>query len=814
MNDLIARSKGYKNLKVTEGQLETELFFTGTKHVTTPFYELADIGKGIQLVRLRANNSDIVFEQFPICVIQLINQTTEDLSISFNTFQFPLSTIAESTPTHFKIIYATSNISDQDFILYGDLNLTTGELAITWDSNIPSSIPGYAVYAVKRQFKIKPYETNNPEEMFAFLPTYGGQLIRNACNQFVSGESAGEIYGINPALFTPYPATSYVDVVTTQFSYQLMYFYHRTQNCGIAVRTDDGNGRGKWFHYNGDDTNIYFGTTEFPTNNLQTRVCSSNYNLILRPMRGNWFDACKWYRESLENESKTWISRGKIVNMVDGDVDDISKHVKDADIFFWGSITTANERTRFVEEFKRIVAYYGSDLKYIVSIYRWQVAAITELYPDLYPPNTHAMSAIDDIIALYPTVRIVWYSIPECWAPNSNWYTTSYNPSYGAPANSIILKATQTPYTQMLDQALQTLYYPQFGNANCRSHTVDILSQITTKGHRCDGIYLDALSGSYGPYGDYRTSLSSSQKGPGSDYWTKGKVECIRQIKSNFRTTQAIPDFVIFSEILEEDVIHHLDFISTYSFILSSADIFFVPGWNVIYSQYIITHTFNETITYLPNSIKDDFDLLMYGISKVFHCGSIISYAWFGDLTAQFLIPQQNDSVDGGSYYSDNWTKYDQYRHAFLKKLNRARHITHGGLYKYFTGKRLRSLYNNWEERLERVGPEFTVGQVVTDGAIGIVIVGADVMSSVWQANTGNRDVTILMTNYKQYSSSFSVTVSVDQFSEITGNLRYLFRRNSDGTRTLIKSFYGHFTEQVTIAQYDLDVLEISSAST
>lgn len=787
--------KGHTTITRVRGGSVTSRVISTEATTASPLFTLANLGSGIQVTRIRANGRDWYFanhNQFVVKIFDaLVPTVTTDIPASVFT-----SVITAQTATTFTVTYDLPGTTTQ-VVLQGVLSLATGGILITASGAIdPVIYPTVGAWGVEIHVPVVPYEIATKSQMCAQIPAMGGISYRDA-TAVLAGPPTADYPGFHGSGHGIYPQTQ----SGTLASHQLACCWHLPSRSCLAIRAKNTDGSGSRFQYTGDGNNCIFIFTYFPPNHLQAQTFNFSTGIELRPMAGDQYDANAYYLGRIEAEAAPFVARGKRKDM-SGAVGHISPLSLDADLMIVMApgnafpptlIPNAAAWTRCATDITRIRADFGTDLKYICQWYSWQANGYDK-YHDLYPPQAGFLTAAAAVANLSGVSQIV-YIIPGAVDPDSLW----------AIANSTSTKIVLDPgnVARIITGFGQSAHnYSEFGNSSMRTHLRDLFALLTTNIPNLKGVYVDIISG-FGCAGDYRLALADADKGVGAPFFNAGKKTWMDLLRTEFKTTQGITNWIQFGEWYDEHMLPMLDSLGgSVDFYPLSLDIV-LDAFSTVYSQYVGNYDYGTA--FLPLDAIDllDYDIKMWRFERKFHQGALLGLSWQG---FDFQLYIEAEAADGHADYATRFVTYQRPMLDFMKVLVRS--LTTLGVRKYHRGRRLRPMPGAVEDRLMRNGYEIAAGPVFPGGIDGVLINGADVQASAWKSDEAGMGVGIILTNHHGDSRAFIITMGAEDYPDIGGGVRYLYE-NVAGVRTLVKSFFGAFIHTVTLSARSLRVFEV-----
>lgn len=746
---------------------------------TTNYYEVEDLGAGYQLSFLRVGHVEWEFAartQFRIKTY-LSGALSTELTAAYFTTQ-----TLDDQGDRFTITYTKSG-ETTTVVVSGVFSETLGELIMEIDSVVLSAavFGARSVWSYSLEYAVQP--AGAEANMCAMLPAFGGVAYRDATTARAT-EQVGDYPGY---LQDTEPLTSNGG----QCGFQMSCCWDHAERDCLAFRRIDADGRGARFRYDGDGSNVLMKFEFFPTNNLATQSVTGTAadGITLHPLRGDWYEACTWYRGCLQRENSAHLSRGKIADM-SGDVGHISSDLLDVDLIigiapgnaFPPTLITNDAAiwSRVVTEVDRVVQYMGENLKYIAHWGTW-VNNGANNWQDNYPALSKFITAYNAVAALSYDIFDVMYTFPAIVDPDSTWYTANSASAFTA------LKSDQTTEIEF---ASGTMISPQsaiqHGHAAARTALRTHLGLMTGQVTDLDGAYYDTLTG-FGPFSDYRDSLTAAQKGPGSSFGESGQKTFLDAVRTEFKVTQDIAQFMMLSEFDDEQKIPYTDSQGVFcldhlNFNITGLNIY-VPAFRTIFSEYVLGFHYGDTFSSLGTlSEATRWDITGWVLERSFHFGQRLGVQWNGFDTIIYLVSQASDT-GLGSLHTAIYALYQEPLLALIKQLSASQSTMN--VREYHRGRRLHPLPGSVDDLIVRNGYVVSAGAVVPGGAAGTIVDQADVQSSVWESDeTGG--IGIILTNHHRDSREFFISMPTHLYPEITGG-RFLVE-NVNGTRTLVKS--------------------------
>lgn len=751
---------------------------------SAPVFEIDDLGSLDQLVYYEANGCSWEFAEQDMFVIHVYDTNNPLQTTPIPASDFVASAVSNLTATTFKITYTFAPLSTT-VVIDGSVNTTTGALTLTHTCAMDTVLtPTFFIWAFEIRLKVKPYEgADTKSKMCVMLPAYGGLLYRDAT-----------------AVLAPTPTCDYPgmhdggifpEVVSGAFAgHQLVSCWHRDLRKAISLRMKGSDGRAERFTYNGDGSSCQFGFYSFPADHLQATTDNSSPALELCPMDGDWYDCSKYYRERIVSETPGFMARGKIK---DGAV---PASRRDADLMI---VMTADQNGRALEEITRLHTFMGS-LNYIVQWYSWRDEA-NDLYPD-FTPDAAWVSDVADVALLANVIQVI-YTFPSVADPDSTFASAMDFPNW------VVLGPTQDNQesTATLDS---THYLMEYGNANFRTAWAALYGDLTADAAAAiAGMYTDAVSGGQAG-GDFRLALAGSNRGPGSPYYNAGKKSLLTTLKTEYRTTQSLPQWLFLGEWADEFMLPLIDSQGTDSSLEPLSYVPLIPSYRTVYSEYVPSFAYGETFygfyangslgTYTTSSLSR-WDIVGWRLSYQFHIGALLGFWWHGFTNVLYLV---SESGDGNSNHASVYSTYHLPLLNFIKAC--AESLDTLSIRKYHRGQRLRPLPGSQDDLLVTDGYTATTGEVVAGGVTGS-IVEPSVQSSVWLSTETGMGVGIVLTNFHDDDETFTIEMTPELWPDMVG--RPYLCVNEDGTRTLVETLGGHLELEVTVPSRGVVLYEL-----
>jgi hypothetical protein len=751
-----------------------------------PVFTVEDLGKNHQLTYYEANGCSWEFAAQSMFVVHLYDSTLPTQVSTIPAEDFVASAVSNLTATTFRITYTFAPLTTT-VVIDGSVNTTTGALTLTHTCAMDTVLtPTYFIWAFEIRLKLKPYEgAGSKSDMTVMFPAYGGLMYRDATTVLADVPTA-DYPGMHDGGIFP-------EVVMAPFAgHQQVTCWHKSLRKSMSMRLKGTDGRGERFTYNGDGSSCQFGFYTFPADHLQATTDNSSPGLELCPMNGDWYDSAKYYRERIVAEAADFVSRGKIK---DGALP-VSR--RDADMMLianvgeagTGQLSETAAYARAVEEFSRIVDFFGSDLKYIVQWYAWRQEG-NDLFPD-FTPKMNLADAITNVDGLGNVTQAI-YVFPSVADRDSTFAGA------GSFGDWVLLGPTQDEQitTGTVDSQHVLM---EFGAAAFRTTWLNVYAALTAEvAAELMGLYIDTVSGNQAG-GDYRLALAGSNRGPGANYYNAGKRSLISAIRTEYRTTQGLANWLLLGEWQDEYMMPYIDSQGASSSLEPLSYVPLMPAYATVYSEYVGRYGYDESFygyyadgaagTYTTASLSR-WDINAWRVAYQFHAGALLGVWWHGWGNVLYLI---SEAGDGLSSHSSVYSTYHLPMLNFMKACVRS--LTTLSVRKYHRGQRLRPLVGSQDDILADEGYQFSSGEVVSGGVTGTVV-EPEVMSSVWLSTETGMGIGIVLTNYHTDDRTFTVSMTPERWPDMVG--RQFLCENDNGTRTLVKQVSGSFSEEITV---------------
>lgn len=765
-------------------------------------FELGDLGFKHQITKLRCNRVEWNFAPGYLAFVTTCEYLSQVLTrVPTDSVIFASSAITAQTSTTFTIEYLIAG--NTKMVVKG--SMASGQMEVWVDSMVidPASTPTLLTHSVHHT-AIRPLVSPpnaDSTTCHALLPYSSGEMIRNAKTSVRTVGVLSPVPAADyPGFRRTYPGTDY----KAGSGFQLSAVWDTSTNQCLAMRIKNPNMRGTAWEFTGTGTAVSFAFLDYPNNNIQTQSATMATRVILRPMKGNWFDACEWYRTEQQSASAVWLGRGKIHS-----ASDYGEARKEADYFI--SLAPGNDSPpelvtndgnkwqRCYDEILRLRAWMGPDVRIYAHWGTWMQNPVYS-WPGHFPAQSSAVQIIVSAASL-PNVYCGLYTFPLIVDPTGDFW------GLDPVGNALLvqLNEAQLPYEEAYAGSLARDHYLwQWGNTDARRQMVLHLADAHSEfDGQIRGIYFDTTSGA-STNGDYRNALSASQKGPGSPYNHEGTAAFIQEVKDEFFGLMGSRMSVI-GEFFAEQLIHKVDsqggYLALYPDILDFA--IMVPAYQTIYGEYV--HRWDFATGGLDSVRADTYDdwlIHMWTQARQFHAGMLMGQQYSGSPDSKlWMVPGPTDT---------------QPLHASLNVYQCAKMMFHRAcaqalrtfdLRKYFRGRRLRPPIDSSEYRLEKYGYEVGTDTPFSGGHSQVTILNQPVDVSVHISDELDA-IGIVFTNFNVSSETFTLRLHNDTHPQIAP-YEYLHVRESDGSRTFVERQQGGLTLEVTIPPSSVVVYEL-----
>lgn len=787
-------TKGRNTVWVVDPDAKTVVSDPTKVALTADGFVLGDLGHKHQLVKLRCNGVEWNFAAGAFAFVttdEYLSQTlTKVLSSAFIS-----SAIIAQTSTSFTIRYTlvgTTTMDVKGLLANGQMELWVDSVVID-----PAFFLTHSGHHTAIRLLVSPPSATSTT-CHALLPYSSGEMVRNAKTSIRTVGVTSPVPAADyPGFRKPYPS----EVYSAGSGFSCFAVWDTSTNDCLAIRIKNPNSRGTRWEYTGTGTALDFSFIDYPDDNILDQTVSMVTRVVLRPMKGNWYDACNWYRSEHQAASYVGMSRGKIYQ-----ASDYSNARKEADYFLGLApgndspptlITNdASKWARCLEEIQRVRDWMGPDVHIYVHWGSWMANPVTS-WPLAFPVQSNAQSTIIQA-ATMPNVVCGVYTFPLIVDPLSDWWNLD-------PTGNALLVQQNPAGLEYTEEYFGTENYIfQWGNATARAAIVALYSDIHGEfDGQISGIYLDTTSGA-STNGDYRASLAASQRGPGSPYFHQGTASLIQELKDTFFGLSG-SRLAIIGEFYAEHLIHKVD--SQGGYLALYPDIFdfaiLVPAYVQIYSEYVHRWDFaTGGLDSVTASSYDDWEVHMWTQERQFHAGMLLGqqYSGFPDQKLPF-VPEAGDA-------QAVHTPYGVYQHVkMLFHRACAQALRKFKLREYFRGRRLRPPVNSTEWRLEHYGYEIATDTPFAGGHNQAKLLNAEVQFSVWHSDELNA-IGLVFTNDSVLPKSTTLELYEDTHPEIAA-YPYLYVRDEDGNRVYVRRHTGALSLAVTVNPSSVLVYEL-----
>jgi hypothetical protein len=366
---------------------------------------------------------------------------------------------------------------------------------------------------------------------------YGGEVIRNpvATNNRMRSDVAS-----HPGLIFGPDYGGFGGTLKPSAEMGFSHFYGITTRRGLMVLTDDVQGRGKYLIKEGLASATRLGIRFLPENNrLGTGVpFTAAYRMVLRPMRGEWWDGCVYYSRYMRAHSHPAFARGRLTERLnDPNWSTIGRDMR-IFLFFQNEGAYSAGWPIVLDEARKVAAYYGlrQDEAYL-SLYGWETHPLDQQWPDFLPVIAGAASMLA-AAASDTAFRTGLHFFVNGVHPAAPQYST-----YGFSAYTL----RDDVGLRLLDPTLTAAYPPatpdQFeriniGSVGARNAIRDgmLARLLAAVPGICSGIFYDTW-GNSGPIDDHNTILTASNRGAGSATFIAGKRSLVQEFRTILRTS-------------------------------------------------------------------------------------------------------------------------------------------------------------------------------------------------------------------------------------------------------------------------------------
>lgn len=767
---------------------------------TTDVFDIENAGVGTQITTIGFDHVEWTFEALSLFRIKTYLDGALTVTAEIDSSYFPTETVVQVGDVY--TITWTKAGETTTVVYVVTVDETAGTISV-YPSQVtidPTVFVSKSIWSIETQFAVRSYDPANVENMTVMLPAFGGLLYRNATeDNSIAGEEPVADY---PGFMQD---TEPLEGRGGLAAYQMVCAWDNDANAAIAFRRNDTTARGARMRYNGTTTGVRFRFELLPPNNLVTTAYTGSAadSIIIHPMRGHWYECCKWYRERVQAEAMPFIARGKIADMA-GAVGDISSDFLEVDCLLWmapgnafpPSLQTIDSAVwgRCTVECDRVVSYFGGDLRYMIQWYHWHDNAFGDyIFQDILPPLSPFLSAVTNLSDPTDPFVHVLYQIPTWVGTSSTWYSANTASAF------VALNSGQTHI--LSDEGFNSVN--QFGHTACRTALTDTYDDLPSGFTSLGGFYLDDVV-STGPRSDYRSTLTDAQKGPGSTFYMSGKITWLDSLRTTFKVTQAIPQFTMVGEFASETLVPYIDSMGGLNHDLPNLDVF-MPAFRTIYSEYVRGISYSDMLGPFDIFSTFSWDTISLTLERSFHFGNISALSFNGFTSKLHLVATSEETG-----YDAIYIPYQKRVLDFLKALARASRDYQVKLYQ--RGRRLKPLRGLWEDTIMRRGYEVVAGKAVPEGINTLVVARADVQGSVWQTDElSGSPIAILLTNHHVNDRECYLEMREQDYPE-KENRTFLVER-SGLTRTLYRSNVRDFGEHITVPGLGFRMFELLSTA-
>lgn len=562
-----------------------------------------------QLTRINGNLADIAFatkDLFRILPYAPGTPTADPRDFAVTPSGTPLSapTVNTIDANTKEIVWATANIANVTIRVAQ--NATTGRITLTWPTLeiIGASAAIFKLWGFDFPYlRIEPFRKHARYAMSYVTTQFGGKVEHAAVGHTYNVNVDFETPWIAPNFFAdpqPYPVNTFVTPPATSSipanafpnAMPWVYIYDRETEVGIMLRVHDQNNAEHTFHRKADGTAMEVWCRHYPPDHLGvTSWNSSGVSVSLSPMVGSPYKAADNYATEriadsagLRDRNKLWAAPTTYVPL----------HVKQTKAFMSFAIPPVGDANRTaamahcITECNRATAAWGK-----IALQLWSVGDkphTTERPDNTMPADTIAF--IEDLSEI--GVETYLYDIPCYVSDDSDWAAS--NPTY---TDYVALNQTTDAYTQSLDGLggnLHKILNPV--HTQSRAWALEqmelLFSQLNDPEH-ASGVYIDAF-GKGLRLPDYRSTLTSAQKGPGSTAMSPAMRTFCFEILSVLRADN--PNVSLYTEYPEDYLIEYINWFSQWALQLSLNYGLqtFIPLFSHAFSEWVRNANFQSIV--------------------------------------------------------------------------------------------------------------------------------------------------------------------------------------------------------------------------
>ncbi len=497
-----------------------------------PTVTTGDLGSGKQLTSITAGGLRIAFRQqaiFSLVLFHTANRTKTTLTPA----DFPTSTISSNAAG---VTLTFSNGLGTSVVLPFAYNAPFGTVDC-----LPSVNLGTDYAATRAIYSLDVMVVPEPPEAIGdcSLATckYGGEVIRNpvAANSRMRSDVAS-----HPGLIFGPDYGGFGGTLKPSAEMGFVHFYGITSRQGLMVLTDDVQGRGKYLIKEGLASATRLGIRFLPENNrLGTGVpFTAAYRMVLRPMRGEWWDSCVYYSRFMQAKSHPAFARGRLTErLTDSNWSALGRDMR-IFMFFQNESAYSAGWSLVLDEARKVATYYGlrQDEAYL-NLYGWETKPLDNQWPDFLPVLSGAASMLSAAVS-DTAFRVGLHFFINGVHPQAPQYST-----YGFSAYTL----RDDVGLRLLDPTLTAAYPPatpdQFervniGSVGARNAVRDgmLARLLAAVPGICGGVFYDTW-GASGPIDDHNTILTAGARGAGSAGFTAGKRALVQEFRTILRTS-------------------------------------------------------------------------------------------------------------------------------------------------------------------------------------------------------------------------------------------------------------------------------------
>ena len=784
--------------------------------VAAPLFVLGAAGSPArtQLIGYRANGRTWTYALRSLFRLQTVLLSNHNPSLILQSGDFAAENVVQ-TATTFSVTYTGYGAISGDVsqvVINGAVDSATGALKFTWSVALDANAGKLGTlvsvgWLECPDFSVVPYEIPTRSEMYMVSPIAGGMVVPN-----VTVDQGADQFLPYPDVNLGYPDAAVTEPPGSRPLYaQYCALWHKRTRSLLYFEIRDLNFTHKQIRWNGNPTSqtTDVGVRQFPIDNLAITTVSSAYEVWMIPMVGEPWDCADTYRKHFEALSPVWLSRGKLKNQNLALDTTVSDYVYNAHLLYIYSLPASDPMsvTNIREEALRLRNFFGPNANIIGLCYEWHFNDFAGPWPDVDPIR----NPINDTV-LYLRDDL---NIPTCfyqiviWGVSSKFITKEitqdsqgWQTAFGNPIGYVVHDKDGANAVAIKDgghlsptDPLRNHYIPNPIHTNMRLHEVERFARFPSFGaiHHL-GYYLDGyLNG--GLIFDYRATLASNLKGPGSGACYLGRRQLVLDMALGYRPS--LPDFMLISEHPGEGNIDVIDMSATVNIDLFSITARHIALRHTTYGQYTRSFSFDSFGTFPASIGVDYYEPLYVNQALMFIQGTIIGVQT--NATSRLIISGPGDV--------DVSPAQDPYM-AFNKLL--LEYVRNTNIMAYYRGVKLRSPTGTLERHVMEDGWDWgltgdsaffrPISPTTTFLAVGVFT----------HEEEAQQPIGLLVVNPFNQTNTWEVRMDGTQFPfNRNGTMKRLLVERVGSTRTIIRDFVGFLSTTITLAPHEVRMYEV-----